>query len=107
MFAFEEFRYVLGFLHQPAAGFLFSLGFCCVMTAQALAGPHKRRVLFHGGVSPGRGGGCAEAVPVRSVDCRHPGSVVIGLMVCEGGEDPTLHFIRAVLVVPVWSSDTD
>lgn len=84
MFALEEFRYVLGFLHQPAAGFLSSLGFCCVMTAQAPAGPHKRRVLFHGRVSPGRGGGRAEVVPVWGVDCRHPGSVVIGLMVCEG-----------------------
>ena len=69
-----------------------------------MSGPHKRRVLFHGGVSPGRGGGRAEAVPARGVDCRHPGSAVIGLMVCEGGEDPTLSFIRAVLV-PVWSSE--
>lgn len=104
MFALEEFRYVLGFLHQPAAGFLFSLGFCCVMIAQVPAGPHKRRVLSHGGASPSRGGGHAEAVPVQGVDCRHPGSVVIGLMVCEGGEDPTLRLIRAVLVL-VWSSE--
>ena len=74
------------------------------MTAQAPAGPHKRRVLFHGRVSPGHGGGRVEVVPVWGVDCRHPGSVVIGLMVCEGGEDPTLRLIRAVLVL-VWSSE--
>lgn len=66
MFAFEEFRYVLGFLHQAAAGFLFSLGFCCVMTAWALAGSHPKKAFFSafGGVDPGCGVGGREVVQV-------------------------------------------
>lgn len=73
MFAFEEFRYVVGFLHQPAAGFLFSLGFCCVMTARALAGSHPQNGSFlHSvGFIPVAGVGGAEVVQVGGVYCMH------------------------------------
>lgn len=51
-------------------------------------------------------GWACGAVQVQGVELLSMGSVVISLMVCEGGEDPTLRLIRAVLVL-VWVLNAD